>query len=471
VRGCDQPAHNSSFLRKKFDGMVQAMISSTTLRTGAWYGDKEIELRTPSGWDIKVLWPATPPPLTNEDLAIRLERPVGQISFKKMCEGKSRPIIIVDDLNRPTPTARVMPLLLKCLSDAGIPKQNITILMATGSHGEPRPDAMLKKVGPEAASSCRLLIHDCFRNVKQIGKTTFGTPVLVNQAVMECDMVIGVGGIYPNHTAGFGGGSKLALGILGIRTIYHLHFRHKVAGWGVSNSNNTLRRELDEIAGMIGMNTTLCLVIDADRNIIQMYCGDQRKYFQEAITFYRETFRTSLPADAEVIISNTYPNDLSLTFARMKGFVPLNSCKSGTSRIAIASCSEGLGLHNIFPFVNVPRFHWPQHITRRLSVMSPGEILCKTGGVLKRKVRARFKNSPLRRMTLKNAVERPVNPIWLYRPGDQAEKLLSHVPGIHIVSEWSEIVEAIRKEQANRNSLKVLIYPCAFLQLPEEGLL
>jgi hypothetical protein len=74
-------------------------------------------------------------------------------------------------------------------------------------------------------------------------------------------------------------------------------------------------------------------------------------------------------------------------------------------------------------------------------------------------------------MTLENAVERPVNPIWLYRPGDQAEKLLSHVPGIHIVSEWSEIVEAIRKEQANRNSLKVLIYPCAFLQLPEEDIL
>ena len=428
-------------------------------------------MRTPSNWDINVLWPATPPPLTAEEMASRLEQPVGQVSFKKMCEGKSRPIIIVDDLNRPTPTARVMPLLLKCLCDSGIPIQNVTILMGTGTHGEPRPDAMLKKVGAEAASSCRLLIHDCFRDVKLIGKTTFGTPVFVNQAVMECDVVIGVGGIYPNHTAGFGGGSKLALGILGIRTIYHLHFRHKVAGWGGSNINNTLRQELDEIAVMIGMNTIISLVIDADRNIIQMYCGDQRKYFPEAVALYRKTFRTCLPADADVIISNAYPNDLSLTFARMKGFMPLTSCKGGTSRIAIASCSEGLGLHNIFPFVNVPRFHRPKHIMRRLSVMSPVEILCKSADLLNRKIKARLKKIPMLQMALKTAVERPLNPIWLYRPGDQTEKMSSHVLGIYIVSEWLKIVEAIQKEQANRDSLIVLVYPCAFLQLPEEGIL
>ncbi|MFQ5772088.1 MAG: lactate racemase domain-containing protein [bacterium] len=143
------------------------MISKTRLRAGAWYGDEWIELQMPSSWDVTVLWPQAPPPLTDEQIISILERPVGQAPFKEICKGRSRPLIIVDDLNRPTPVARVMPFLLKYFCDAGIQIKNITILMATGTHGEPLPDAMNKKIGAEAASFCRLLIHNCFRNVKK----------------------------------------------------------------------------------------------------------------------------------------------------------------------------------------------------------------------------------------------------------------------------------------------------------------
>ena len=359
------------------------MKSKISIKTGAWYGDKQIDLQIPSGWEVKVLWPATSPPLTAEEMTSILEQPVGQVSLTELCKGKSRPLIIVDDMNRPTPVAEIMPLLVRSICAADIHIENITILMATGTHGKPGPNAILKKVGNEAAA-CRLLIHDCFTNVKKIGVTTYGTPVFVNKAITESDVVIGVSGIYPNHTAGFGGGSKLALGVLGIRTIYHLHFRHKATSWGDVNTDICFRRELDEIAKMIKMDTNVSVIIDANRNIIKLYCGDQRKYFPEAVSFYHKTFRTLGSGDADVVISNTYPNDLSLTFARMKGFVPLRDCKSKASRIAIASCNEGLGLHNIWPFVNVPPFHKPKHVLMVLSVMSFREIIDKIYRVLKR---------------------------------------------------------------------------------------
>ncbi|MFQ5772089.1 MAG: hypothetical protein ACE5HX_16250 [bacterium] len=204
---------------------------------------------------------------------------------------------------------------------------------------------------------------------------------------MESDLVIGIGGIYSNHTAGFGGGSQLALGVLGIRSIYRLHYHHDMVRWGSDKIKNNFRRDLDEIASMIRMNTVISLLINADRDIIQMDCGDHRMFFHEAVNFYRKTFTAPLPNDADVIISNIYPNDLSLTFARMKGFVPLNCCKFSASRIAIASCSEGLGLHNIFPFVNIPRFHQPRHIMRRISTMATGERFSKIINELHRKMR------------------------------------------------------------------------------------
>ncbi|HEV2355772.1 MAG TPA: lactate racemase domain-containing protein [Puia sp.] len=442
------------------------MKTISTLRTGAWYGEREIHLDLPPAWEVKVLSPKTPPPLTEQEIVERLAHPVGQPAFRRICEGKSRPIIIVDDLNRPTPTARVMPFLLQQFREAGIPARNVTILMATGTHGKPMPDAMLKKVGREAASSCRLLIHDCFRGVKRIGRTTFGTPVLVNQNIPQCDLVIGVSGIYPNHTAGFGGGSKLALGILGIRSIYHLHFRHLPAGWGGDVVRNPFRQELDEIASMIGMKTVISLVMDSNRQVIQMYCGDPKEYFQEAVAYYRSIFCTSPPPEADVIISNTYPSDLSLTMARMKGFVPLKGSGNGTSKIAIASCSEGPGLHNIFPFVNMPPYYRSRHMLRRLSVLSLDELTAKTGGYLKRKFWKRVRQVSIPRGTSVDNSQHPKSPIWLYRAGNQTEKLPSDAPGIRMTSEWSSVLEAVQREQAGKERIRVVVYPCAPLQLP-----
>ncbi len=442
-------------------------MKSTTLRTGAWYGDREIHLDFPPAWEVKVLSPDTPPPLTEQEIVEKLEHPGGQPSFRKLCEGKSRPAIIVDDLNRPTPAARVVPLLLQRFREAGIPAQNVTVVMATGTHGKPMPDAMLKKIGPEAASSCRLVVHDCFRDVKRIGRTTFGTPVFVNQNILDCDLVIGVSGIFPNHTAGFGGGTKLALGILGIRSIYHLHFRHLPVSWGGDGVCHPFRRELDEIASMIGLKTVISLMIDSSRQIIQMYCGNPRDYFHDAVAYYRKTFRAYAPSEADVIITNTYPNDLSLTMARMKGFVPLTHPSSGASKIAIASCSEGLGLHNIFPFVNLPPHYRIRHALRRLSVLSLDELSAKGKGYLSRKLRKPTGKTRIAGGTSNGNSHHPNNPVWLYRPGNQTESLPSSAPGIQLVTDWSAVVEAVQREQAGRDRLRVLLYACAPLQVPE----
>src|SRR2546422_265889 len=98
-------------------------VSTTELRTGAWYGDEIIRLDFPADWEICEVWPTTPPSLTDEEIAASLESPVGQPPMKQMCQGKSRPLVIVDDLNRPTPASRVLPFLLKQFREAGISAQ------------------------------------------------------------------------------------------------------------------------------------------------------------------------------------------------------------------------------------------------------------------------------------------------------------------------------------------------------------
>ena len=436
-------------------------VSTTQLRTGAWYGDEIIRLDFPADWEVCEVWPTTPPPLTDDEIAASLESAVAQPPMKQMCQGKSRPLVIVDDLNRPTPASRVLPFLLKQFREAGISAQDVRILMAGGTHGKAQTDAMLKKVGVEAAASCQLIVHDYKGDLVNLGITSFGTPILVNKEVVASDFIVGIGGIYPNHTAAFGGGSKLALGVLGMRSIMHLHYRHKAMGWGVSETESTFRKDLDEIARAIRLNTAISLQVNADRDVIRVDCGDHLVYYKEAVAFAKKAFGSSIRTDPDVVISNAYPNDLSLTFARMKGMVPLRYCGAGASRVAIASCCEGVGEHGLFPLI-VPRFHRARSMFRQLSVLRPSEIGQKVAGRLKQGLAPTFGKHGRRRPTISKSKSN--HPILLYQPGHRCESLPRHIRGIRVTCSWTDVLQTIEKEQGGRKHLKVLIYACAPLQ-------
>jgi lactate racemase len=434
------------------------MTQKIPLRSGVWYGDRQIELQLPDDWEVEVLRPSVPRPLRSLEIEAALNSPAGSPTIPELCRGKSRPLIVVDDLNRPTPAYAVMPQVLSRISEAGIPPENVTFLMATGSHGLPDVEALRKKVGPLGDRS-RMLVHNCFTDAVRIGKTKAGTPVEINKAFLDADVIIGIGGIYPNHTAGFGGGTKLVLGALGIRSIYALHFRNTKQGWGSEGVDASFRRELDEIAAMVGLNFVISPIIDPDRNVIQVFCGKPQVYFSEAVSFYRRIYETRGSGGADVVIANTYPNDLSLTFARMKGFTPLTAGSPGVTKIAIASCDEGIGLHNIWPFMNPPRGYFWRHYRMVFSVKSIGQILMKMVEIVQRKLRGR---------RVKIAAGIKPGPIWLYRTAGRLEDFLDHIPGMRMTDNWDEIITAVKSEHPGVEKIKAQVYTCAFLQLVGE---
>src|SRR6266700_7977235 len=90
------------------------------LRTAAWYGDRPLTLDFPDDWDVRVAWPNTPPPLSDGQIAAALDNAVGQPPIRELARGKSRPLVIVDDLTRPTPAGRILPFLLRQFEEAGI---------------------------------------------------------------------------------------------------------------------------------------------------------------------------------------------------------------------------------------------------------------------------------------------------------------------------------------------------------------
>lgn len=436
------------------------MSPACRLRTAAWYGDHELQIAFPDGWDVSVHAPRTPAPLSDAEIDAALRDPVGQEPINRMARGSSRPLIIVDDLTRPTPAARVIPHVLRQLGEAGIAAEDVTILLATGTHRGLAHEALAKKVGPAAAATCRMLVHDDAGDLAKVGRTSFGTPVSANRAVLASDYVLGVGGVYPQHSTGFGGGSKLALGVLGRASIARLHYGHPSME-GSYETDNDFRRDLNEIAALIGLRTSVSAHVNADRELVRLVCGDHERYYADAVAFALDAFRAPLPGDADVVVSNAYPIDVSLTFMRSKGIIPLIYGKPGASRVLIAACPEGVGHHGLFPFVPNPRRWRYRHMARRARAQ-PGVVpakLARRAARLPRRLRPATSARPA------SNSEAPQRPVWLHAPGRQPGELPVNLPGMTAVYAWEEVIGRIRLEQGGRDDLRVAVYPCAPLHV------
>ncbi|MFB3922524.1 MAG: lactate racemase domain-containing protein [Terriglobia bacterium] len=426
------------------------------LRTGVWTSEREISLRLPDEWEVDVQRPRTPAPLTDRQIDEALDHPVGRPTFTDLCRGKRRPLIIVDDVNRATPVARVLPSLLVRLHQAGIEPGRVRILLASGSHGAPSPPSVRAKVGPIIAAFYRVLLHDPERNLAKMGRTSRGTPVFVNREVPASDVIIGVGGLFPNHMAGLGGGTKLAIGVLGMRSIAGLHFGHRPVGWGRSPARNPFREEVDEIARMIGLTTVVTVHCDAARQPIRIACGDPRAYYAEEAAFVKRAFGCRGPGDADVVIANTYPADLSLTFARKKGFHPVRNCPPSASRIAIGACSEGLGLHRLYPVGDRSIPHRVRTSIWKLASKGP------RGAARALVSRALSRNSP-------SPEVEGQNPLWLYLTASGPRLPTAATNGARVSTSWPEIMDSVHKEHDGRKRLKVMIYACAPMQLVDRN--
>ncbi len=422
-----------------------------SLRTGRWHGEEAFELAWPADWSISVRWPATPRPLTEDEIGDALDRPIGLPTIGDLGRGRRRPVIIVDDCSRPTPAAGVIDALLARLEAAGLRAGDVTIVMATGTHPAPGPDALHRKIGSTAAASCRVVVHDDLRDCVSVGKTSFGTPVVIDRVVADADLLIGVGGVYPNNTAGFGGGSKLALGILGRQSITHLHEKHAPAGWGSDGGPLAFRRDLDEIAAAIGLAAQVFVHVDEEARAVRVRFGDGRACYPDEVGWAAETYRVAGPGDADVVVANAYPNDGTLVSAWQKSLVPLRLARHDASRVLLASCPAGPGGHGLFPLVD--RRSVVERARRKASVMSP----------------VQFASAAMRSIGRRRS-GRSVPfawPIHLFRPGSGPKPDLPAIPGLRDVASWEAAIATIRAQHPGTDALRVVVYPCAPLQVPE----
>src|SRR6478736_6549611 len=76
--------------------------------------------------------PPLPDPAGALDAALR--NPVGTKPLAELAKGKATACVVVCDITRPVPNKLILPPVLRTIEAAGIPREKILILVATGLH-------------------------------------------------------------------------------------------------------------------------------------------------------------------------------------------------------------------------------------------------------------------------------------------------------------------------------------------------
>jgi nickel-dependent lactate racemase len=265
-------------------------------------------------------------------------------------------VIAHSDITRATPNDRILPVILAELAEAGIARQDITLLNALGTHRQQTEAELRTMLGDAIVDNYRCLQHDAYDDsiLVSLGQTSFGYPVRINRHFMEADVRILTGFIEPHFFAGFSGGPKGVLPALaGAESVLTNHGRdmiaHPQATWGVT-AGNPIWEEMREVALRTNPTFLLNVTLNNRREITGVFAGDMLAAHAAGCAFVREQamVKVAEPYDVVITTNSGYPLDQNL-YQAVKGMSAANQIvRDGGAIIVAAACADGLPNHGLY---------------------------------------------------------------------------------------------------------------------------
>jgi nickel-dependent lactate racemase len=317
------------------------------------FGKTGISIELPSGFTYHILERRSAGSLPDPAAAIELalDSPIDSPPLRDLARGRGSAAIAVCDITRPAPNPQILPAVLLRLEEAGIPRDRITILIATGLHRPATPAEIIEICGEATAARYTVVNHDARAPGQQrfLGYTSLGTPAYVDERFVSAGMRITLGLIEPHLMLGYSGGRKMvAPGVAGQETITTIHspkFMRDPRAVEGSIEDNPLHRELTEISRMAGHDFIVDVSLAHDRSIAGVFAGAPEPAHRRGVEFVSRVMLETLaePVDAVITSSAGYPLDLTF-YQAVKGITAASHIvKPGGTILLLAACEEGAG--------------------------------------------------------------------------------------------------------------------------------
>ena len=253
-------------------------------------------------------YPALPDPAAA--IVRALESPIGAPPLRSLARAGTKVAVAVGD--RMTDwmlgaRGKLGLALLDYLNGLGVRDEDVPVIYACGMHARGHAP---ERMGADLLGRARFIAHDATDDsqLKFVGNTSRGTPVMVNRAMADADVRIGFGEVSPVGPAGWCGGGKIILpGVAGRDTIEHNH-RMVISPFVRLGAidRNPVRLDIEEAAALAGLQLKVDVLVNSSEEIVAVYAGDFRLEWRSAIAMAKDIWTTPMePTDIAVL----YPGE------------------------------------------------------------------------------------------------------------------------------------------------------------------
>lgn len=310
----------------------------------------------PSDWLHHRLRTADSPAGRSEDGVISaiLSAPFGP-SLHDFLDPSQPLLVLVSDKTRRCRTSVFLPRLLRVAHDAGIPREHVRILFATGTHAPQREEEKREILGDDIYSRYEVHEHDAHdeQACVELGTTRFGTPVRINPLLAGASQVLATGTIVHHYFAGFGGGAKLFVpGVAAYSTAIANHRRtvtdggrfHPGCGDGMVEGNPVIEDIMDARRFM-PRHWYFAALLDGGGRIADGVCGDMGVAHAEGCRRVDARFRVPVDrlAALTIVSAGGHPKDINLIQAHKALHHASYATRERGTIICLAACPDGIG--------------------------------------------------------------------------------------------------------------------------------
>ena len=316
-------------------------------------GDHEMEILVPPG--TKTLGMREFPPLSRpkEEIRLSLEEPIGTPPLPQILKAKGKPAgeltvcIATSDITRPVPykgEGGIFEPLLGILQECGIRRENVTLLVGTGTHRPSTPEEKIEMFGKQVAAEYRVIDHSCDDEsmLTYIGSTRGGTGVHINRHFVEADVRIATGLVEAHFMVGVSAGRKaICPALVSRKTIERFHSAQFLSSPKATNlvlEGNPCHDEALEVARMAGVDFIVNTVLNRRLELIGVYSGDLEQSHEKAVELVRRVVAIPVGQEYDIVLThggyvgiNHYQNAKAacnaLPVVRKNGFVILGACE------------------------------------------------------------------------------------------------------------------------------------------------
>jgi lactate racemase len=284
-----------------------------------------------------------------------LREPVAGPPLRERVKPGQTVAISACDGTRPQPRQLMIPAVLDEL-DGIIRPEDITVLVATGTHRANTRDELVEMFGAETVDRVRIVNHDARDDstLRWVGTFGAGVPVWLNTTWCAADVKITTGFVEPHFFAGFSGGPKMvAPGLAGLETVLTLHdadrIGHPEARWGVTKGN-PVHDDIRAIAAGTGTDFSVDVVLNRDQAVVEAFGGDLFPMHEAAIETARLVAMRPVDRYFDVVVTTNsgFPLDQNL-YQAVKGMsAAAQVVRPGGVIVCAAECRDGFPDHGSY---------------------------------------------------------------------------------------------------------------------------